>query len=87
MQIECSNLRGQPNSFGRFYGVSFNSFYLFVQNVMSVDRVVTGEEEEDVKKISLTCSPINDKQRLLSIDMKTEVVQNVLRIKLDNLTT
>jgi len=43
-----------------------------------------GDGEGDVKK---TIAFFGYKQRLLSIDIKTKVVQHVSRIKLDNLTT
>jgi len=47
---------------------------------------LTGEgDDEDVPK--KTIAIFGYKQRLLSIDMKTKLVQHVPRIKLDNLTT
>ena len=44
-----------------------------------------GEDDEDVQKKIIDI--FNFKQRLLSLDMKTKVVQHVPRSKLDNLKT
>ena len=47
-------------------------------------NVTDADDDDDVKK---NIAIFGNKQRLLSIDMETKVVQKVPRIKLVNLTT
>ncbi len=52
-------------------------------NSMNSNVSGSGEDEEVKKSIVI----FTYKQSLLSIDMKTKVIQHIPRIKLDNLTT